>query len=115
MHLTLSPTRGLPDAAETQLSVVGDVITVDRVAFDFSHLAEGGVADAEGGDHPFTGRITRREGVIHATVRVVLDGTACPDQPGDPAHWIIPEAEGPVTIPAVRLPAPEAEAGIDDE
>jgi hypothetical protein len=107
MHITLSPQRGLPGQPETAITVSGDVITVDGTPYDLSAVPEGGDATPQGEDHPFTGRITRIDGTIHAALRVVLGDDAEPVQPGDPAHWIIPEAGGDVTIPAIRKPQPE--------
>lgn len=118
MKLTLSPQAGLPGQPETELSVAGDVLTVDGVAFDLSTVPEGGEAMPDG-DHPFIGPITRQGGVIHATVRVVLGDTAADHQPVDPAHWVVEVADGPVAIPAVRKPVtelePEPEQPIDPQ
>lgn len=98
MHLTLSPQVGLPGQPETTLHVLGDVLTIDGVSHDLSPVPEGG--DGEWPGSPIIGRITRQGGVIHATVLVQLCDTATSDQPGSP--WVIPDAEGEVTIPAVR-------------
>jgi hypothetical protein len=102
MHLSLSPQFGLPGQADTTLHVAGDVLTIDRADYDLSPVPEGGQGWPEG-DTPFVGPITRTGGVIHATVIVRLGDTAAPDQPADPAHWVIPDAQGDVTIPAIRL------------
>jgi len=102
MHLTISPVRGLPGQPETRLRVQGDILTADGEDYDLSSVPEGGSAEAEGEDHPFVGPITRQRGVIHATVRVLLGDTAAPAQPCDPAHWVVPEAEGEVDPPALR-------------
>lgn len=103
MHLILSPQKGLPGQPETMVSVAGDTITVDGTAYDLSAIPDGGEATPGGDDHPFASSITRENGVIHATVRVVLGSDAATDQPTDPAHWTIPNADGPVIIPAVRI------------
>lgn len=108
MNLTLSPQRGLLGQPDTTLTVSGDTIIVDGTTFDLSAVPEGGEATAEGA-HPFTGTITRLGGVIHATVRIRLGGMAERDQPGDAAHWILEGAEGPVELPIIRIPEPEAE------
>ncbi|PWE26519.1 hypothetical protein C4N9_21600, partial [Pararhodobacter marinus] len=100
MHLILSAVRGLPGQAETALSVAGDVLTIDGVAYDLGPVPEGGRATPAPGDHPFIGLITREGGEIHATVRVMLDDTAAPDQPASP--WAVTVTSGPVTIPADR-------------
>ena len=100
MHLTLSPTVGLPGQPETTLHVAGDIITVDGTPYDLSPVPEGGEATAE--DSPFVGKITRFGGVIHCTVRVRLGDTAADDQPDSP--WVIENADGGITIPAARKP-----------
>lgn len=102
MHLTLSPIRGLPGQPETTLSVAGDVLTIDGTAFDLSPVPEGGEGWPDG-DHPFIPPIRRADGVIHATVMVLLGDTAASDQPRDPAIWTIANADGPVAIPATRV------------
>ncbi|MBN8291015.1 hypothetical protein JI664_03465 [Rhodobacter sp. NTK016B] len=104
MHLILSPIRGLPGQVETVISVAGDVLIIDGVAYDLAPVPEGGRATPAPGDHPFVGPITREGGVIHATIRVVLDDTAAPDQLASP--WAVTVADGPVTIPADRIEEP---------
>jgi hypothetical protein len=99
MHLTLTPRAGLPGTPTTRLHVAGDVLTIDGEPVDLSEIPEGGEGWPEG-DTPFLGPIRRVGGVIHATVRVDLGDDCADDQPTDLAHWIVPEAEGDVTIPA---------------
>lgn len=102
MQITLSPCRGLPGQPETVLSVAGDTLSVNGVAYDLSSVPEGGLAEPAG-DHPFVGAITREGGEIRCTVCVVLGDDALPDQPIDPGHWTVTVASGPVTIPAIRV------------
>jgi len=103
MKLTLTPTRGLPGQPETQITVSGDTITVDGVAYDLSPVPEGGEAvPVAGSDHPFVGKITRQGGVIACAVRVMLGDDATPDQPVDPGHWSLIASDGPVALPAER-------------
>jgi hypothetical protein len=112
MHLTLSPSVGLPGEPETTIHVAGDVITIDGTPYDLSPVPEGGEATAE--DSPFVGRITRAADVIHCTVLVRIGDTAAPDQGADP--WVIENAEGDVEIPAIRKPVieePEPEGVIE--
>jgi|GEM_PF-3783149 len=103
MHLTLSPMRGLPGQPETTLHVAGDILTINGVSFDLSSVPEGG--EGHWPDSPIIGRITRQGGNLHLTVRVVLGDDAASNQPTDPAHWTIPDADGDVTIPAARKEA----------
>ena len=100
MKLTLSPMRGLPGQAKTALSVAGDVLTVDGVAYDLSPVPEGGEAGADEG--PFVGPIRRHGGVIEATVQVMLGDDAMPVQSADPADWALTVASGAVEIPYAR-------------
>ena len=107
MHLTLSPQAGLPGQPETTLHVAGDVLTIDGTPYDLSPVPEGGEGDWP--DSPITGPIRRIGGVIHATVLVRLGDDAADCQSCDPAHWVIPNASGAVTIPAARKPKEGAE------
>jgi len=109
MHLTLSPQAGLPGQPEMTIHVAGDTITIDGIAYDLLPVPEGGEGWPEDGT-PFVGPIRRSGGVIHATVIARLGDTAADDQPTDPTHWVIPDADGDVTIPALRRAEPEAEA-----
>ena len=104
MHLTLSPQAGLPGQPETTLHVAGEVLNVDGAPYDLSPVPEGG--EGEWPESPIIGPIRRIGGVIHATVLVRLGDTAANDQPDSP--WVIPNASGAVTIPALRKPEPEA-------
>ena len=111
MKLTLSPQFGLPDQPETTIHVSGDIITIDGTPYDLSPVPEGGEATAE--DSPFVGKITRINGVIHCTVLVQLDSTAADNQGSDP--WVIENATGDITIPAIRKPEQEAQNETDNQ
>ena len=100
MHLTLSPQAGLPGQPETTLHGAGDVLTIDGTTYDLSPVPEGG--EGEWPDSPITGKITRPDGTLHVTVRVVLGDDAESNQPADPSHWVIENASGDVAIPALR-------------
>lgn len=107
MHLTLNPQVGLPGQPEMTIHVDGDTITLDGVSCSLALVPEGGEAVLEGwpgGPSPFVGPIRRIDGVIHASIIARLGDTAADDQPADPAHWVIPDATGAVTIPALRRP-----------
>lgn len=106
MILTLSPYRGLPGQPETTITVAGDVLTVDGVAYDLSQVPEGGEATASG-EHPFAGPIRRQGGVIHAGLHLRLGDDAAPHQPADPARWTLTAGEGPVNPPVLRQPRAE--------
>lgn len=103
MKLILSPTVGLPGTPETVLFVSGDTITADGTPYDLSAIPEGGEATPEG-DHPFVGKITRQDGEIVCTVRVILGPDAEDHQPTDPEYWILTVSDGPVSLPVVRKP-----------
>jgi hypothetical protein len=107
MYLILTPQIGLPDQTETTLHIAGDAITVDGVVYDLSAVPEGGKGHPEP-ETPFSGPVTRVEGTIRATVRVVLDNTAMPNQPDSP--WVIPTASGHIVVPAARKPAAEVQS-----
>ena len=98
MKLTLSPQAALPGHAETAISVNGDILTIDATEYSLSDVPEGG--EGEWPDSPIIGKITRIDGVIHATVLVQLGDDALPDQPDSP--WIVNAAPGKVIIPAAR-------------
>jgi len=111
MILTLIPQAGLPGQAETVLSVAGDVLTVDGVAYDLSPVPEGGEglpSPAPNREHPFIGAIRRAGGRLHASVIVRLGQTASRDQPVE--AWVVTAPDGPVEIPALRMPDPRPTA-----
>ncbi len=108
MHLTLIPRRGLPGQPATTLHVAGDVLTVDTEATSFADVPEGGEAWPVGEDHPFVGPITRKDGVIHARLRVRIGPDAARHRLDDPAQVVIPDAEGAVDIPYTRKEAAHA-------
>lgn len=109
MKIILSRTFGFPGQAETVLSVSGDTITVDGIDYDLSAVSEGGEAIPEGDDHPFTGKITRQDGILTCTVSVILGPDAADNQPADLAHRTVTVTSGPVAIPAIRKSVEAAE------
>lgn len=104
MHLTLDPQQGLPGQPEMSIHVAGDVITIDGTPYDLSAVPEGGEGWPEG-ESPFIAPITRQDGVLHVTIIARLHDSAVSIQEGP---WVIENALGDVTIPAVRI-AQEAE------
>lgn len=103
MKITFSPSIDRPGQPGTEISVAGDTITVDDVAYDLSTVPEGGEAIPKGSGHPFRGKITRIDGEISCLIAVVLGDDAARHQPRDPAHWTVTVTEdGPVEIPALR-------------
>lgn len=103
MKITLHPCAALPGAPDDAVSVSGETITVNGTAYDLSSVPEGGEAEAQG-DHPFAGPITRTGGVL--TVPLVYrysTATAEPNQPTDPAHWIVDITSGALPDKIARL------------
>lgn len=109
MNLQLIPGIACMGETETTLHVSGDTLIHNGVSWDLSTIPEGGEGEFDEGESPFQGAITRQNGVINATVRVVLDRNVAPNQPEDLAHWLILGAEGAVSIPALRNTEPEVE------
>lgn len=105
MHLTLTPQQGLPGQPEMTLHVAGEILTIDGTALDLSAVPEGGEGWPKDAN-PFVGPILRQGGVIHCTIIARLGDDAAPDQGGP---WVIGDADGAVTIPALRKAEPEQE------
>ncbi|MGR3498189.1 MAG: hypothetical protein ACU0E9_04745 [Limimaricola soesokkakensis] len=106
MKLTLSPRAAIPGEVETIAFVSGDILTVNGVPYDLSAIPDGGEGMPEGNDHPFSGVITRKAGVIHAMIRWVYAEDALADQPAWPVADV---SDGPVPSPVVKTPAPAPE------
>ncbi|UWQ92974.1 hypothetical protein K3727_09415 [Rhodobacteraceae bacterium M382] len=105
MKLTLIAYAVLPGAPETEISVAGDILTIDGVALDLSDLEDGGEvlfeADA-GEDIPFVGPVTRQGGEIQATLRFGFDArSADPIQPAGPV--VVTATNGPIPDPIRRI------------
>ncbi|ETW14250.1 hypothetical protein ATO8_00035 [Roseivivax marinus] len=112
MKIQLHPMAALPGQPDDAISVSGDVLTHNGRTFDLSPIEEGGEANPTG-PHPFVGPITRQGGVIHVGVRYAYDtATAEPNQPANPAYWVLEITEGDVADLVVRRSEPEA---IDPE
>lgn len=90
---------------DTTASVSGDVLTVDGVAYDLSGVPEGGEARPTG-DHPFSGPITRTDGVLHLAIIWHFDAaTAEPDQGAQ--YPVLTVTSGDVPDPVKRKPVEE--------
>ncbi|KHE30971.1 hypothetical protein LH31_32290, partial [Pseudomonas aeruginosa] len=77
---------------------IGDVLTVNGQAFDFTPLPEGGELPAEAiGSEWFAGSVVRRAGRIQLILRFPLaaDASAAARFPGP----LMIEADGPVELP----------------
>ncbi|MFP3383677.1 hypothetical protein [Tritonibacter sp. SIMBA_163] len=103
MHeITFSSRAGLPGQSETQVTVSGDAVTVDGIAYDLSAVPEGGFAEADGDLHPFRGRTARSGGVLHYCLRWRFDpATAEPAQPAALPTAVL--TAGPVPDAITRL------------
>ena len=107
MKIQLHPIAALPGQPGDTISVSGDVLTHNGETFDLSPIEEGGEANPTG-EHPFVGPITRQDGVIRVGVRYAYDtSTAEPNQPADPAHWLVEITGGAVPDPVARKPESE--------
>ena len=92
---------------ETTASVSGEIITVNGTNYDLSSVPEGGLAQPQG-DHPFSGPITRTNGVIHVIVNWHYNTeTSEADQPM--SHPVFELTEGEVPDPVNRLPTEEVQ------
>jgi hypothetical protein len=90
---------------DTVASVVGDVLTVDGVVYDLSSVPEGGEARPSG-DHPFSGPITRTDGLLHLALIWCFDAaTAEPDQGAE--YPVLTVVSGDVPDPVKRKPVEE--------
>ncbi|MDH4541082.1 MULTISPECIES: hypothetical protein [Sulfitobacter] len=107
MKLTLLTQGCAIDQEETTASVSGDVITVDGVEYDLSPVPEGGEAKPDG-ESPFRGKITRKDGVIHANILWRFDTTTAEPDQGTELP-VVQITSGDVPDPIARLPEPEPE------
>ena len=107
MKIQLHAIAGLPGAAETEITVDGDIVTYDGTDYDLSAVPEGGEAWPEG-ESPFVGVITRKGGEIACGLLFSYDAaTAMPHQNPDPAHWVVTVTSGAVVAPIARLEVTE--------
>lgn len=99
MKIILSPTR-----CETQLSVsvIGDTLIVNDVAFDFGPLAEGAILPTEAvASDWFTGPVTRLNGQIEVTL-ALPHGAVAPHQTLFPDP-VVTTTNGPVALPPYEV------------
>ncbi len=111
--LILDPQSGSKD---TQISVSGNILTIDDVAVDFAPLGEGEQCETT---RPLIGTARRVDGVITVGVSLQYNSaTAEPMQSTNPDDYIIEISTGPVPDvirrrPIVEVPqmeTPDAEA-----
>ncbi len=88
---------------DTDVSVAGDIVTVNGTDYDLSAVPEGGEGWPGGGGHPFLGPIRREDGQIVCAVKYRYDSrTAAPHQPVDPGARSLEITAGPVPDPIQR-------------
>jgi hypothetical protein len=97
--LILDPQSGNKD---TQISVSGNILTIDDIAVDFAPLGEGEQCDTA---RPLIGTARRVDGVITVGVLLQYDSaTAEPMQSADPADYVIELTDGPAPDVIRRKP-----------
>lgn len=102
MRITLSPVRMDETLTAT---LIGDVLTLNGEAFDFSQLPEGGTLPAEAiVSHWITGTVSRINGELHLTLRL-------PHGPNPSQAVAFPEPihvteNGPIALPFDPEPEP---------
>lgn len=110
MIVTIRPIANLPGQPDDEVSVAGDVLTVNGVEYDMSPLQEGDEArfERETDDEPecpIAGHVRRLGGEIHLHLQFrYATSTAMPDQPQELATVSI--ASGPLPDPVLRRPPP---------
>lgn len=90
---------------DMQISVSGNILTIDGHAIDFSPLGEGEQCDT---DLPLVGKARRVDGVIEVGVLLKYSTiTAEPIQSANPADYIVEVATGKVPDVIRRKPVVE--------
>ncbi len=103
MIIYLSPMRR---DAPIEVSVSGDILSIDGEAFDFSAIREGETLSQQDAGCPWlAGDVTRSGGEIILTLIL-------PHGPNAPAETLFPTAisvttDGPVALPAFDMPVVE--------
>ena len=93
---------------DTPPVVNGELITYRGETHDLTDLPNGAEVEA---DEPFVGKITRVNGVIHATLRYFYcTETAEPEQSRDVNDYIFDIESGECPCPIKRKPEPVKEA-----
>ena len=90
IRLTLIPQHGADGDDEVQLAVVGMSLIIDGTLHDLTDALR----------EPLLS-VTLEDGGLHATLIARLGPDAAPD-PGGP--WVLEVEDGPVLLPAARLP-----------
>ena len=88
--------------------IVGDVITYRGQSYDFSPLPEGGEIEV---GSPFVGAVTRKDGVIHATLEYKYNWDTSEDfQSTDWNDYTFTVVSGACPCPIKRKPAQEVQS-----
>ncbi len=110
MHITFSPIRA--DAGTLAVSVAGDTITINNLAFDLSQIGEGDRLPLGAVGSPMIASdIIRAEGEIRLTLSLP-HGENAPQDVRFPAPVVA--ADGPLTAPGLVAPSGTATAGAID-
>jgi hypothetical protein len=106
--------KAIASSKTTQMSVNGEIVTVDGVEFDLSVIPNGGQVE---GELPALGLIKRVAGVIELTVLYHYDSELAElNQSTNEADYIVEVISGEVPSPIAWLPMPtEIEAAAEPE
>ncbi len=106
--IQLSPVAGIRNS---EISLDGDVLTINGVSVDFAVLGEGEQCETS---EPLLGMARRVGGVVSVSVRYEYDtATAEPMQSTDFQDYIVSVISGPVPDVIRRKPKPEVMEIID--
>lgn len=115
MHIKFSPFAALPgQVVLVSATSLGDVLTLNGEAFDFSQLPEGATLPADAIDSEWiVDHVTRIDGELHFTLRL-------PHGPNPSRAVAFPEPvtvthDGPIPLPFDPEPEPEPLTELDEE
>ena len=105
MYIELLPFAPLPGQfVPLDVSIAGDVLTLNGEAFDITQLPEGGTLPAEAiVSEWITGPVSRINGVLHLALRLPLGPN--PSQAAAFPEPIHVSEDGPVPLPTDEVPA----------